>query len=513
MIREEIDRLLANGENSRVEFKSDKIRPESLAKEIVALANTHGGIVLLGINDDGEVVGTTRENLDEWLSDTVIGRYTPPSIIPLIEHFRYDADRSVTVITIEDTYGKPFSVREKDRETVYIRIGSVSRIATRDQIIRLCSASGLSSAESLPVPRSSLSSLDEVRLERYFIDILHEPDMPKSKDEWVVKLKNLGFMTEGLRDSSLCTIAGLVLFGIKPRNFLKQAGLRLMVFDSTDKQYQAIQDTVIDAPLIGRYSREYGNQLIDEGIIEKCLSLIRQYITLESDHIDENFRRPLKWCYPYEAVRELLINAFAHRDWTRSNEIELVIYSDRIELTSPGALPNSMTVEKMIAGQRTPRNQLIVDVLRDYAYVDARGMGIRTKVIPLTHNSGGHCDFIASEDYLRTVLNRPTDTDHVGKEVGTSERDVGKNTEMSGIKPENVRVESKMSERGVGKERGVSEKILALIKADSGTTIREMAESTGVSSRTVERYLEEMTAQGILKRIGGKRYGTWKIME
>ena len=86
-------------------------------------------------------------------------------------------------------------------------------------------------------------------------------------------------------------------------------------------------------------------------------------------------------------------------------DIEITRYSNRLEVISPGALQNTMTVEKMIAGQRSPRNPLIVDVLRDYGYVDARGMGIRTKVIPLMkgHNQTEPI-FEATEDFLKTIL-------------------------------------------------------------------------------------------------------------
>lgn len=76
-------------------------------------------------------------------------------------------------------------------------------------------------------------------------------------------------------------------------------------------------------------------------------------------------------------------------------------------MTSPGALQNSMTVEKMKAGQRSPRNPLIVDILRDYGYVDARGMGVRTKILPLVRKHNGvEPIFVATEDYLRLVILR-----------------------------------------------------------------------------------------------------------
>ena len=86
-----------------------------------------------------------------------------------------------------------------------------------------------------------------------------------------------------------------------------------------------------------------------------------------------------------------MLNALVHRDWTRSVDIEIARYSDRLEVISPGALPNSMTIEQMKAGRRSPRNPVILEIMRDYGYVndDARGMGIRTKVIPLTRQFFG----------------------------------------------------------------------------------------------------------------------------
>ncbi len=82
-------------------------------------------------------------------------------------------------------------------------------------------------------------------------------------------------------------------------------------------------------------------------------------------------------------------------------------YTDRFEVISPGALPNSMTIEKMKAGQRSPRNTIIMEVLRDYGYSDYRSMGVRTKIVPLTRASTGKDpEFVPTEDYLKTVLYR-----------------------------------------------------------------------------------------------------------
>ena len=142
-------------------------------------------------------------------------------------------------------------------------------------------------------------------------------------------------------------------------------------------------------------------------MIETVINTMKSFVSQEGSSIDEGMRRERKWYYPIEAVREVLLNAIAHRDWTRSIDIELSCYENRLEIISPGAMQNAMTVKKMIAGQRSHRNVLIVDVLRDYGYVDARGMGVRQKVIPLMKNlNGKEPVFEATDDYVKTVLYR-----------------------------------------------------------------------------------------------------------
>jgi predicted HTH transcriptional regulator len=131
------------------------------------------------------------------------------------------------------------------------------------------------------------------------------------------------------------------------------------------------------------------------------------FISCEEADIDETMRRGKAFFYPWQAVRETVLNALAHRDWSRSVDIEISSYADRLEIISPGALQNSMTVAKMIAGQRSPRNPLIMEILRDYGYVDARGMGVRTKIIPLMRQQNGvEAIFEAGEDSLKIILPR-----------------------------------------------------------------------------------------------------------
>ncbi len=260
--------------------------------------------------------------------------------------------------------------------------------------------------ETLPVAGTSIDSLDLDRLNFYLASIIEDPDLPSSREQWIERLLGLGLMAEDGLGNKVCSIAGLVCFGIRPRRYLPQAGLRLMVFDGKDKEYQARLDTVLDGPLAGRWRMIAGQrELVDRGVIEQFAAAIQPFISCEEADVDETMRRGKEFFYPWQAVRETVINALAHRDWSRSVDIEVSGYADRLEVISPGALQNSMTVAKMIAGQRSPRNPLIMEILRDYGYVDARGMGVRTKVIPLMRqHNGAEPIFEASEDYLKIVL-------------------------------------------------------------------------------------------------------------
>ncbi|WP_257288570.1 MULTISPECIES: RNA-binding domain-containing protein [unclassified Endozoicomonas] len=407
MLKSELLEIIANGENSGVEFKRDDIRPEQLAVEVVAMANLKGGMLLMGVEDDGSISGIERDKHEEWVMNAIADK-VHPMLLPYYEEVQLDSDHRIAVISFTEGVSKPYVLRHKGREDVFIRVGSTSRRASREQQARLFACGGVLHTEALPVAGSSYNSLDQERLSDYLKNVLSEPDIPQNKSSWINRLVGLGFMTEGV-SSPVCTVAGMVLFGISPRRYLRQSGIRVIAFDGEDKTYQSKIDKRLDFPLVGLWKEdEAGERSLSEihyGLIEKLIDLIEPYIGEESGEIDSHFRRERRWYYPKAAVRELVINALAHRDWTRSVDIEIGIYNDRLELISSGTLQNSMTVEKMLAGQRSPRNPIIVEVLRDYGYVEARGMGVRTKIVPLLkqHNGNKPC-FELTEDYLKTTF-------------------------------------------------------------------------------------------------------------
>ena len=409
MTKSELLELIVNGENSGVEFKRDDLRPEPLAKEVVALANFQGGRILLGVDDDGTITGIQRPDLERWVMDTVFGRTVHPMILPFYEEIQVDEQHRVAVITISQGATKPYVVRYHGREDIYIRIGSTSQLASREQQARLYAVGGMLHAELLPASGSSLRDLSLERLTDYLSTIVGDKTLPASDEAWGERLCGLGFMVERQDGPPLCTIAGLVLFGHAPRQLLRQSGVRWMAFESENKSYKALDDRLIDGPLVAlrKESAGVGSVIAENGLVESLVDAMRPFVSEEAAEVDVSMRRARRWLYPVEALREAIVNSLAHRDWTRYEEIEVARYVDRLEVLSPGALQNTMTVEKMVAGQRSARNPLIVEILRDYGYVDARGMGVRNKIIPLLfEHNGTEPDFIATEDHLRVVMHR-----------------------------------------------------------------------------------------------------------
>ena len=407
MLKTELLEIIANGENSGIEFKRDDIRPDELAREIVAMANLHGGKILLGVEDDGSISGIQRDKLEAWIMDTVFRHYIHPMLLPYYEEIKIDENLKVAVVSFAQGTTKPYVRRHNGREEIYIRVGTTSRLASREQQLRLFESGEMLHSETLPVSGTTIKNLDLARLTDYIKNIIGDSQVPKEEPDWESRLQNMGLMVEGEDKRCKCTIAGLVLFGYKPHESLYQAGLRWMSFSEIDIDYKADVDIFIDAPLLPLGKGKIGGKrkIVDIGLIETIADRMAPFISSESDVINKQFRREKKDFYPMEAIREAILNSFAHRDWTRALEITVTNYSDRIEINSPGALQNSMTLEKMLAGQRSIRNPIILETLRDYEYVDMRGMGVRRKIVPLTKEyTGKDAKFDVTDDYVKVII-------------------------------------------------------------------------------------------------------------
>jgi len=403
MLKSELYEIIANLENSGIEFKRDDIKPEQLAKEIVALSNFNGGKIFIGIEDDGTITGIQRDNLQEWVMN-VFRDKVHPMIIPFYEEIEVDDKKRIAVISFPQGISKPYVVRHNGREDVYIRMGDRSELASREQQARLYSIGGLLHTETMPVSGSGLQSFDLQRIDDYLTNIMGDEGKGSNESDLIKRLCNLGLMIEIDSSHVCCTIAGLILFGLRPRRLMRYAGLRVTVYKGIDKDYKTILDKTIDECFIGQWESEGGlRRPVRGGLVDLYMETVEPFIT--SEQMTNSVRREKIYKYPIEALREVIVNSIVHRDWTRSVDVEVGIYSDRMEIISPGALHNFMTIEKMKAGQRSHRNPILVEIARDYGYMEARGMGIRKKVLPLVRESSGKEPLIEeTDDYVKMTL-------------------------------------------------------------------------------------------------------------
>ncbi|HYU35651.1 MAG TPA: ATP-binding protein [Thermoanaerobaculia bacterium] len=404
MNRTELIELIENGENSGVEFKRDDIRPEKLAKEMAALLNLEGGHILLGVENDRTISGLTRDpaKAEEWVMEAA-RIHLRPAAIPYWETIEWSEGKVLGIVSLPaDAPDKPYKAKRGhgERESAWvtqIRVGTTTRDATDEEEVRLYQQSGRLQYDRKPVPGSAFSDLDRRRLVNYFRDIRRQTFPDETDQEgWTRLLVNTELMTED-RGRPIPSAGGLLLFGTNPKRYLPQSGITAVAYPGTAKDYAAKERALLRGPVVTLFSET--ETVVETGVIEQSIDFVRRNTSIKA-WIDAGGRRQERWDYPLEAVREAIVNAIAHRDYTITViDIELSIYSDRLEVISPGRLPNTVTVEKMRAGYRASRNELIKEVLRDYRYIEATGLGVPRKIVQgmLAHN-GTDPDLIEDDD-------------------------------------------------------------------------------------------------------------------
>lgn len=394
--------LLRDGENSGVEFKRDDVQNHDLAKELVAFLNLEGGIVLLGVEDDGTISGTSRPNLEEWVAELCRVKIEPP-IVPYLSRMReVEPGRDVLVVKVPQGPDKPYGQVHNGRRTYLIRVGSTNREASREELERMFQASGRVQYGLKPVPGAMLDDLDRRRLRDYFVRILggNAPD-DTDIEEWEKLLLNLEFMTVS-PDQAVPTIDGMLLFGATPKRFVPQSGIRALSYPGAAADYAVRADEQLRGALVPLCATD--GSIIESGLVEQALDFVNR--NTEPSARIQGGQRVDQPSYPPEVLREAVVNALVHRDYSvAGSDITLAIYSDRIEIQSPGKLPNTVTIEGMKTGMRYARNQTLVNVLRDYRYVDFRGMGVREKIIPgMRAHNGTEPEFVVEDSRLTVRL-------------------------------------------------------------------------------------------------------------
>ncbi len=396
----ELREILKNPENSRIEFKLGSERPERIAKEIVAFANFRGGKIFFGIEDvDRKIVGISKSGFEEWIMDTVLGRFITPFLIPHYEEIN-TTEGKVAVLTIEQGINKPYFVKEGERETPYIRIGSISKIANGEQLLRISQEAGHFHFEISPVSGSGINDIDlELFLhfyEKEFYEKIHFSD----QETILEKLTQLDLLVKDSFGKLSASLAGLILFGKDPGRYMPQFGFRHIHYKEKIIETNHNLDEVITHP-IGNILQN-GNT-IRSGIVETLLQKLSN--SLSEEVLPDNIHRTRVWKIPARVLRELVVNALIHRDYSKKGRNEIRLFSDRLEIESQGRLPNSLTIEKIKVGQKYPRNPILVQFAQYLGLMEHKGLGIRRIVMEEMSKSGlPEPIFVDSEDHFHVVL-------------------------------------------------------------------------------------------------------------
>ena len=244
MKRTELAELVSNGENSGVEFKRDELRPENLAKALVGLLNLNGGHILLGVEDDGTVTGLSRpsKEVEEWVME-LARSHVRPAIMPYWETVEWEPGKKVGIVSLpDDAPDRPYKMKHAPSVWVTkVRVGTTTRDATDDEEMRLYHQAGRLQYDRRPAIGSVMEDLDRRRLVNYFRDVRGQ-NAPEFDDEavWERLLVNTEIMTHD-RGRALPSVAGVLLFGNRPKRFLPQSGITAVAYPGKEKDYAAVE--------------------------------------------------------------------------------------------------------------------------------------------------------------------------------------------------------------------------------------------------------------------------------
>ena len=363
---------------------------------MVAFLNLEGGHVLLGVEKDQTVSGLTRDRgkAEEWIMEAA-RMHIQPGAIPYWETIDWDGTKVVGIVSLpRDAPNKPYKAKRGSAWVTKVRVGTTTRDATREEE-RLYQQSGRLRYGLKPVLGAGVDSLDSRRLNDYFVRVLGgTASINDDVDEWRTLLSNLELATASAGRTA-ATIDGMLLFGRNPKRFLPQSCIRAICYLGDEPDYATRADEDLRGSLVP-YCADDGS-LVEPGLVDQAWDFVRRN-SAPSARLD-GARRIDRWEFPAAVVREAVGNALVHRDYSiAGTDIMLAIFSNRMEITSPGRLPNTVTPEGMKSGMRYARNQTLVNVMRDYGYVDARRMGVRNKMIPgMRAHNGTEPDLIEEE--------------------------------------------------------------------------------------------------------------------
>ena len=475
--------ILFSGESKNVEYKvtlPDK--SEKCMKTIVAFANTQGGKLIVGIDDKThEIVGVENEILFQVMDGiaNAVSDSCMPQIIPDIEPQTVDG-KTVIVVSVEAGKNRPYYLKSKGKENgTYIRVAGTSRQAFPEKIRELEMEGARISWDELTCVGYSVSDEATERLCQDIENFRKKAGMTEHsvKKEQLINWKILK-QSEG-------QVMATNAYALLTSDYFPFSKTQCAVFKGTDRA------VFLD-------KREFTGPIYAQ--IESAVDFVLRNIRLGA-RIDGLVRKE-KYELPLEAIREMIINAHCHRNLLDESCIQVAVYDDRLEVTSPGGLYNGLTYEEVMNGHSKIRNKAIANIFSQMGLVEAWGSGIKrilnaAKEYGLLEPKFQEFDNMFRVELFRSSLPMTLENKSIGEASEKHRRNIGETSE----KQETVDFNSTQLE------------ILKLLMENNRLSAVKLAEKIGVASRNIENNIKKLKELDILVRHGSPKNGYWEVID
>ena len=352
MSSQDVYLLIRKGEDSKTQFKKQIDSVDALAAEMCAFSNSEGGIILVGLEDDGEITGMSNKQvsqLNQMISNAASQKIDPPVHVTT-ETVLLD-EKVIMLIKIPQGTNKFYMANGKD---IWIKLGADKRRAKREELQRLLQASGHVYADESVVTGTGISNLNIALIEEF---LYKRTGLTVEQVGITLKslIENIKIMKNGQ-----CTLAGLIMFGKHPEYALPSMIIKAVHFVGNDASGTQYRD-----------SRDINGNLLQQFLAARAF-LVNN---LKMAQGDQGFNSTGILEIPIEAIEEALINALVHRDYFYTSSIRIFVFDNRIEIISPGALVNTLNIDAIKMGIRIDRNPILVSIIRDIPEIPYRGMG------------------------------------------------------------------------------------------------------------------------------------------
>jgi ATP-dependent DNA helicase RecG len=354
----ELIELIGRGEDSRSQFKQNITNPESLAGDLVAFSNSKGGRIIIGVDKQGVVVGLSADDvrrINLMISNAATDAVRP-SINPETDNVSI-SDKLVMVVTVREGISKPYA---DNNGVFWTKSGSDKRrVTAREEIQRMLQCADLVHADELPVEGATVGDID---LEHFggFFEKQYGMSLVKTGTPLGQLLNNLGLAKEATPN-----LAGLMLFGRNPQRYRPALVIKAVAFVGNDPAGSSYRDSL-----------DVGGCLRD--LHKDAMAFLSRNLRRVQNGKGFNTEGDLE--VPLQALEELVVNMLLHRDYFVSAPWRIMLFDNRIELISPGALPNNLTVENIRNGVSNIRNPLIASFATKELPYRGIGTGIRRAV-------------------------------------------------------------------------------------------------------------------------------------